>query len=106
MITIIDDKGYIHLIPREGLITIGMHEAVPGQDPDDVKAKLIILYNTTTPVVGQMVFYFRDTDGIAAIKNVLLNWAAMDEENQLVINAGTTPPPPEPAPETSVIDLE
>lgn len=103
MITIIDDKGLLHLIPRERLVSISMYEATPGVDPEGTKIKLIFLYDLGTQNLGQLVFFFHDLEAISSIKNVLLNWATLDETNQLVINAGPSPAPP--APETAAIAI-
>lgn len=111
MLTITDAAGFIHLIPRERLVTISMlapeppgighnvhGQQVPTGDPPGTKMKLLICYETTTPQMGQLIFFFTDEAAIMQIKNTLRNWANNDAANQLVIDAGR---PSTPMPETT-----
>lgn len=117
MLTITDAAGFIHLIPRERLVSISMlapqppgigHNAhgqqVPTGDPPNTKMKLLICYETTTQQLGQLIFFFTDDNAIMQIKTTLRNWANADAHNQLVIDAGR---PSTPVPEaTSAINIE
>jgi len=90
MITIIDQENLVHLIPREKLVHIALHKT-DHNDPPGTLVKLMILYDSTTANLGQMVFYFTDQTTIEQMKQALLTWAAMDAPNQLIVNA--SPPP-------------
>lgn len=117
MLVIIDSAGFIHLIPRERLVSISMLPpepattvaspggvAVPSGDPPGTKMKLLISYDTTTPQLGQLVFYFTDSNAIMQLKAALRQWAAADAPNQFVIDAGQ---PSQPAPTvTNPISIE
>lgn len=74
-------------------------------DPPGVQIKLIILYSTSTPVVGQTLFYFSDMGAAESLKQTLLTWAAADEANHLHINAAPAPTPTAAPPETSAIAI-
>ena len=109
MLTVVDQAGYLHMIPRERLVSISMLQPEPpgeainalGQrvatgDPAGTKMKLVISYETTTPQLGQLWFFFTDDAAILQIKTALRNWAVNDGPNQLVIDAGrSTPAKPE-----------
>lgn len=111
MITITDAAGFLHLIPRERLVSISMlvpeppgvannvhGQQVPTGDPPGTKMKLLISFETTTPQLGQLIFFFTDEAAIMQIKNNLRAWANADAANQLVIDAGR---PNVPVPETT-----
>lgn len=111
MITITDAAGFLHLIPRERLVSISMlapeppgvgvnvhGQQIPTGDPPNTKMKLLISFETTTPQLGQLIFFFTDETAIMQIKSNLRAWANGDAANQLVIDAGR---PNAPVPETT-----
>lgn len=111
MLTVTDAAGFLHLIPRERLVSISMlapeppgtavnqvGQQIPTGDPPGTKMKLLISYETTTPHLGQMLFFFTDDAAIMQIKTTLRQWANADAANQLVIDAGR---PNTPIPETT-----
>lgn len=119
MIIIVDTAGYLHIVPRERLVSIDMLPAEPsatqrlpnGQqvttpgDPPDTKAKLVISYETTTPVLGQLTFCFTDAALVSNIQNVLTHWASQEVGNHLNINAGQPSEQRPPSPPVTAIAI-
>ena len=88
MITILDPKGMMHLIPRERLISIGMTERDEADSPD-VKVRLVITYDTSSEAVGQCIFCFTNVEAKEYLKTLLTTWAEKESPNRLHINSGS-----------------
>lgn len=82
--------------PTQGVDPLG--QPVTLGDPPGTKMKLLISYETTTPHLGQLLFFYTDETAILQLKLVLRNWAGADGPNQLVIDAGR---PTQPVPSTT-----
>ena len=117
MLTIVDQAGFLHIIPRERIVSISMlrpeppgigrnalGQEVPTGDPAGTKMKLLICFDTGSPQTGQLLFFFSDENLILLIKNTLRSWAMNDAPNQLFIDAGQ---PAQRTPSaTSAIDIQ
>ena len=119
MIIITDTAGYIHIIPRERLVSIDMLPPEPpatqrmpnGQqvtssgDPPDTKAKLVISYETTTASLGQLAFCFTDSVLATRVQQEIADWASQEVGHHLNINAGQPTEARPPSPHVAAISI-